>query len=416
MLRSLTVAAVLSSACGTAPPRPARLDPSHAASIQVGTVGGTTGFCPGGSAPQLDVTVATTDGKVLDSWSRGEDRAGKLPFATTFEWTASWGSVDSDGYVVLPPDPIDALDREVKVEVRITERPDLAGAIALTPDFGCGGSLGAAGPTGDGGPAGDSGGTGRPGGNDDGQHGAAAGERGGSARRGGDAGPGGPGPRVEAVLAYVTTASGRRFAALRTTANGEVSTTIFDPTGERWAVVAFGGSGGSGGSGGFGGQGGQGGNGRNPPSCSSSSSDSSGSGSGSGSSSSAPACDPGTDGAAGGDGGEGGDGGSGGDGGPGGSIELVYDVAFPELADLVLLDTRGGAAGGGGYGGNGGYGGRGGSGARSGYEGRNSSSGRQGPSGRDGQPGPAPVSRGGDVRKAVADLEARGLTLAKPGR
>ena len=133
--------------CGGPPePRPARLDPATAARIAVGLVGGGDRFCPGGAAPQLDVAVTTTTGAVLDSWSQGEGRAGKLPF-NTFEWTTSWGAVDGDGFVRLPDDPIAAIDRTVTVEVRVAERPDLTGTATLAADFGCGGSLGAAGAT-----------------------------------------------------------------------------------------------------------------------------------------------------------------------------------------------------------------------------------------------------------------------------
>ncbi len=95
----------LAGACGGPPtPQPARLDPATAASITARLAGGRDRFCPGGAAPQLDVAVATTAGKVLDSWTQGEHRDGKLPFST-FEFTTSWGQIDGDGFVRLPDDP-----------------------------------------------------------------------------------------------------------------------------------------------------------------------------------------------------------------------------------------------------------------------------------------------------------------------
>jgi hypothetical protein len=394
-------AAAMLAACGAAPSlRPATLDPKTAASIQVGVVGGAARFCPGGAAVQLDVAVATTDGRVLDSWSSGEGRAGRLPFST-FEWTTSWGAVDGDGFVRLPDDPLAAIGRTVAIEVRVAERPDLRGQVTLTPDFGCGGSVGGSGIAGTSGFGGSSGAPGAGGRADDGSHGAETGQRGGPGDHGSHGGDGGPGPAVVAWLGYVET-GGERLAILRARVHGQVQTAVFDPAGEPWAVVAFGGQGGSGGRGGDGGPGGTGGAGRAPTSGSS--------GSGSGSSEG----DPGSDGGDGGDGGQGGDGGDGGDGGPGGGLELTYDAAFPELATLVVTDTRGGAAGDGGYPGGGGQGGSGGTGARRGRDGQPGAAGRSGSDGREGAPGTAPVVRAGDIRAAFSDLAERGLVLAAP--
>lgn len=395
----------LAAGCGPVGPKPARLDASKATAIQVATVGGGLRFCPGGEAPQLEVAVTTTDGKRLDTWSRGEGRDGKLPF-NVFEYTTSWGQIDGDGFVRLPDDSIAAIGRTVTVEVRVAERPDLVGQLALEPDLGCGGTLGGVGPAGSSGWSGDSGQSGRPGANSDTSDGT-AGERGADGGPGSDGGPGGAGPRVTAALAYVDAPTGQRLVVLRTWVGGAASTTVFDPAGERWAVIAFGGDGGGGGSGGRGGSGGSGGNGRYATSSSSS-----GSGSGSGSSSGS-AGTPGTNGGPGGDGGRGGDGGNGGDGGLGGSIELIYDAAFPDLVDRVILDTRGGRGGAAGWAGDGGSGGSGGSGERRGYDGRSGQGGRTGVGGRDGGPGTRPTSAPGDVRRLFADLAERGLVISR---
>ncbi len=405
-LRPLLLAGFL-TACGPAGPRPARLDASKATAIEVTTVADARRFCPGGESIQLAVAVTTTDGKRLDTWNRGETRDGKLPF-NIFEYTTTWGQIDGDGFVRLPDDPIAAIGRVVTVEVRVAERPDLVGTVALEPDFGCGGVLGGLGAQGQSGWTGDGGHDGRAGaaGNDtsdgrDGEHGSDAGD-------GSDGGPGGPGPRVEAAVALVDTATGQRLAVLRTWSNGAAATTVYDPKGRPWGVVALGGEGGRGGSGGRGGAGGAGGNGTYK---SSSSSSGSGSGSGSGDGDDKP----GTSGGNGGDGGRGGDGGNGGDGGDGGTIELVYDAAFPELLDTIVVDNRGGRGGEAGWAGDGGAGGTGGSGERRGYDGRPGQSGRVGARGRDGVAGPRAQIRAGDVRALFADLAERGLTLVSPG-
>jgi hypothetical protein len=393
-------------ACGPAGPRPARLDASKATAIEVTTVANARRFCPGGESIQLAVAVALTDGKRLDTWSPGESRDGKLPF-NVFEYTTTWGQIDGDGFVRLPDDSIAAIGRKVDVEVRVAERPDLVGTVSLEPDFGCGGTLGGLGTAGQSGWNGDGGGDGRSGasGNDTSDGG--DGEHGGDAGDGSDGGPGGPGPRVEAAVAYVDTATGQRLAVLRTWADGRTSTTVFDPAGAAWGVVALGGDGGRGGSGGRGGAGGVGGSGTYKTSGSSSSS----SGSGSGSDDNKDEGKPGTSGGNGGDGGRGGDGGNGGDGGPGGTIELIYDPAFPELLDKIVIDNRGGRGGGAGYAGDGGYAGSGGSGERRGYDGRAGQPGRGGSPGRDGMTGPRADVHPGDVHELFRDLADRGLTL-----
>ncbi|MCL4224012.1 MAG: hypothetical protein KJZ91_06000 [Myxococcales bacterium] len=386
----------LAVACGPAAPRPARLDAAKATAIEVGLVGDGRRFCPGGEARQLEIVVATSDGQRLDTWSRGEGRGGKLPF-TVFEYTTTWGQIDGDGFVRLPDDPIAAIGRVVTVEVRVAERPDLVGQVALEPDFGCGGTLGGLGARGGSGWGGQVGADGRPGQAGTTTRDGAPGEHGGDGGHGSDGGPGGGGPHVTAALTYVTAATGQRLAALRVWADGGVSTTVFDPAGNRWAVVALGGDGGAGGAGGRGGAGGAGGAGTPRTS---STTDASGD--------EVPG-NPGTAGGSGGDGGRGGDGGSGGDGGPGGTLEVVYDEAFPELAELLLVDTRGGRGGGAGWAGEGGPGGAGGGGERRGHDGRRGPSGRAGAAGRDGPAGPRPVVRPGAVAERFADLVARGL-------
>jgi hypothetical protein len=399
----LAVSTSLAVACGPAGPKPARLDASKATAISVATVANARAFCPGGESIQLAVGVSLADGKRLDTWSRGESRDGKLPF-NIFEYTTSWGQVDGDGFVRLPDDSIAAIGRTVTVEVRVSERPDLVGKVTLEPDFGCGGTLGGVGAGGRSGWTGDAGHDGRTGaaGNDtsDGQNG----EHGGDAGDGSDGGPGGPGPRVEAAVAYVDTATGQRLAVLRTWADGAVATTVYDPTGRAWGVLAHGGAGGSGGSGGRGGHGGAGGSGTYKTS-------GSGSGSGSGSDDDRDEGKPGTSGGDGGDGGRGGHGGDGGDGGNGGTIELVYDPAFPELLETIVLDNRGGGGGSGGWAGDGGYPGTGGSGERRGHDGRAGQSGRAGSPGRDGMSGPRAAVHPGDVRELFKDLADRGLTV-----
>jgi hypothetical protein len=109
-----------------------------------------------------------------------------------------------------------------------------------------------------------------------------------------------------------------------------------------------------------------------------------------------------------GNGGNGGNGARGGRGGDGGSVEVVIDSRFPELANLVQTDVRGGAGGAaGGYG-------AGGEGGGTNAE-RNASTGNPGnngydggENGADGRQGSARVTRG-DVARRFANL--RGVTI-----
>ncbi|MBE7451899.1 MAG: hypothetical protein HS111_24330 [Kofleriaceae bacterium] len=225
----------LAVACGPAAPRPARLDAAKATAIEVGLVGDGRRFCPGGEARQLEIVVATSDGQRLDTWSRGEGRGGKLPF-TVFEYTTTWGQIDGDGFVRLPDDPIAAIGRVVTVEVRVAERPDLVGQVALEPDFGCGGTLGGLGARGGSGWGGQVGADGRPGQAGTTTRDGAPASTAATAATAATAGRGG-GPHVTAALTYVTAATGQRLAALRCGPTAGVDHGL-DLAGNRWAVVA----------------------------------------------------------------------------------------------------------------------------------------------------------------------------------
>src|SRR5688500_4436504 len=117
-MRRAAMAAILLAGCATPGPKVVKLDPTQATAIEVALVGGGKTYCAGGDPSQLDVAVTTTDGKRLDTWSRGEPKEGKLP-ASTFSWTSSWGTVDADGLVQIPKDPIAALGKQVTVEVEV---------------------------------------------------------------------------------------------------------------------------------------------------------------------------------------------------------------------------------------------------------------------------------------------------------
>ena len=99
-----------------------------------------------------------------------------------------------------------------------------------------------------------------------------------------------------------------------------------------------------------------------------------------------------------GNGGAGGTGGDGGIGGAGGSIDVTYDAAFPELADLIHTDVSGGAGGAGGAGGSGGSGGTTNA-SLNAYRGNSGEDGSAGSSGSAGPAGAATVHAGNVVGK-----------------
>lgn len=112
-------------------------------------------------------------------------------------------------------------------------------------------------------------------------------------------------------------------------------------------------------------------------------------------------------------GGNGGDGAQGGDGGDGGTVDIVYDPAFPELADLLGANVEGGPPGENGAGGNGGEGGS--SNADEDKAEGGGGDGGNGPrtTGRSGHRGRA-SSRAGNVSGRFANL--RGIQLLGRGR
>jgi hypothetical protein len=400
------------------PPRPAKVDPASVVAITLHTGSGQTSYCPHGGPPHLGARVATTDGKVLETWMPGAGIGGRLEVGA-FEWTTSWGGIDGAARLTVPYDPIAALDRDVTVSVRLVDRPDLVATMTLAPSFGCGGVVGDAGAAGASGWRGADGHAGRDGspgsaGRDssedrdptDGTDGGDGGD-GGHGGDGTDGGDGGPGPVVEVAVTQIEHDRHGTLIAVAVVTRSGTSWFLVDPEGARFAAVAEGGAGGSGGSGGAGGRGGHGG---------------AGGDGGDGLRRNDGTTPPGGDGGRGGDGGNGGgggDGGRGGNGGDGGELHVVVDARWPHLAQAIGLSTRGGAAG---YGGSAGSSGGSGDGGRGGYAGSNGGSsgtagtggqagrsGRSGPDGRAGRDGRPPQVRTGDVSAYFPELVEAGL-------
>ncbi len=366
------------------PPTPARVDPSKVTQLAVHTGGGVTEYCPHGAAVQLGASVTLVDGKVIETWAPGASVEGRLEL-DKLEWTTSWGVVDAEGRLRLPDDPIGALDRDVTVQARLVDRPDLVAQLTLAPTFGCGGTIGdvgVAGVSGSWGPHGEPGRDGEDGDDDDAPGDGGDGSDGGA---GGDGGDGGPGPVIEAAVTRLDTERHGALLAVRVVTGGATGLYLVDPDGAPFSIVALGGAGGSGGAGGNGGNGGAGGD------------DSSKDGQRAGN---------------GGRAGDGGRGGRGGDGGDGGEIVLYVDARYPELGRAIGLSTAGGAAGAGGYGGYGGQPGRAGT-SSNGDPGTAGTAGAQGPDGPDGHLGrdgqPPRVTASDDLARWFTPLVDAGI-------
>jgi hypothetical protein len=380
-----TLLAVLAlGACVTpySGPRLATFDPAQAKAVDLIAVGGARAVCPNGPPPQLKAVITLTDGRRLETWQSGESQEGRLGF-DAFEWSASPGSVNQSGLLVLPPDPFALVDRTIAVTARVAGKPELESQLELTTRWDCGGHADARGPAGQSGQSGWSGSSGAAGRSGDATNAAGDGSPGEHGQDGGDGGPGQPGPAVEVALALVATQASGQLVLVRVGS----AHFLFDPKGEKFHVAADGGGGGSGGSGGSGGAGGPGGS---------------------------NSVQGGGDGGRGGDGGNGGNGGRGGDGADGGSIHVRHDRRHPELLDRVTYSNGGGPGGSGGNGGFAGSAGSGGSSAsgRKGVDGRAGQSGQSGSTGRSGRGGGPAEVQAADVRALFAEEIERGLPIA----
>ncbi|MCA9673944.1 MAG: hypothetical protein KC464_02800, partial [Myxococcales bacterium] len=203
------------------PPQPAHVDPSQVTQLEIHAAGGATRYCPQGDALQLGGTVTTSDGKVIESWAPGASIEGRLPM-TSFEWTTSWGSVDGDGRLRLPRDPIAALDRDVTIQARLVDRPDLVAELTVAPSYACGGTVGDSGVSGDSGWYGQDGARGQDGQSGTDDRAPTDGQDGGDGGGGGDAGDGGPGPSIDVALTRIETPRHGTLVAVRVvTASGD---------------------------------------------------------------------------------------------------------------------------------------------------------------------------------------------------
>lgn len=339
-----------------------------------------TSLCPGQSAQML-VTAKLSHKKKTDKHKTVQTpdanssvkNVGSLGF-DNFEFSSDQGSFGERGIFTASPDVLATAVDGFAINTVYKPQPDPhTFDNHYVPNYDCIKHAGAAGPTGQGGNIGSIGDSG-----DGGSSGSSeqAGENGGAGGPGGngtDGGPGGPGPTLTAYATLVKTPHHEHLVMLKVTGDHN-DVVLFDPQ-KPITLSASGGAGGSGGSGGDGGSGGSGGSGY-----------------------------PGGNG---GPGGSGGVGGNGGDGGPGGQLVFIYDEAFPQLADVVMVSAAGGPggyAGGAGMGGNGGsYGSGIGDGAPKGADGPDGPDGTQG---RGGQPGPdgTAIAQAGNVDAFFADL------------
>lgn len=291
----------------------------------------------------------------FETWqgSGAVNKNGKLDFAD-FAFHSPQGQFDDSGWFTPNRDLLASAGSEFELTTAYKRRPDkFTFKLSFKPDYQC---ITGSGIDGDSGSPGANGSTGASGERGPDGSDTVAGGRGtdGSAgSAGGNGSDGAPGPSIQVFVTMVKTPFYDRLVALKLV--GAIDDFLLFPTEQKVAISARGGDGGSGGSGGPGGRGGDGGSG-NP-------------------------------GGNGGNGGAGGVGGNGGSGGPGGNITLTYDSRFPELAQLVVLDVRGGQPGEAGAPGPGGSGGSGGSGRGNGTLGSSGSSGPTGASGSAGAPG-----------------------------
>ncbi len=313
--------------------------------------------------------------KTLETWegSPESSRIGKMGF-DQFEFASAQGSIDEHGFFHPSPDLIATAASGFEITTKYKADPQkFSFSNAYKPTYDCitmGGGYGPSGQMGNTGPSGNDGASGSGGSSEQ------AGGHGGDGTAGGQGGngtDGGPGPNIVAYATVVRTPHHDHLVALKLTGDVE-DVLLFDPK-QPFTLSVAGGAGGPGGQGGSGGARGNGGS--------------------------------GFPGGTGGVGGDGGAGGNGGNGGPGGSVTLVYDPAFPELANAIRLDASGGpggSAGAPGYGGSAGSAGSAlGEGATAGAAG---TQGTEGTPGMAGQPGPDGIARAeaGDVAEVFAFL------------
>ncbi len=272
-------------------------------------------------------------------------RMGKMGF-DEFKFETTDGTIDEKGFFHANPDVVATVDG---FEIRTTylRAPEkFAFVNEYKPTYDCMTQSGAVGAGGDGGSSGVSGDNGQMGSGGSSDRGGSDGGDGAPGGPGGDGRDGGAGPAVVAYATMVKTSLHDRLVMVKVT-GGTEDVVLFHPE-NRFVISAAGGMGGPGGSGG-----------------------------------------------------------SGGNGGAGGSVTLIYDAAFPELANMISLDASGGPGGPAGSPGSAGNAGSKGSalgeGATSGASG---TGGTQGAEGTSGQDGPAGVveARAEDVSEAFAFL------------
>ena len=323
--------------------------------------------------------------KAFETWvgPPGTSRNGKLDFSE-FAFDSPLGSFDDDGFFTPNKDLRASAGKELAIKAVYRARLDkFSFDLTFKPDYACirsapfGGTKGAAGSSGASGSAGQ---PGRYGGSSAGGNGGPGGPGG----RGGQGADGGDGPKLQVFATFVKTPYYPKLLAIRI--RGERDDLLLAPADQPFVIDAVGGPGGDGGQGSSGGPGGSGGAGT-------------------------PAGD-------GGNGGSGGDGGNGGKGGHGGDIEIIFDPAYPELANLVQGNAAGGKAGSPGGGGGAGQKGTGGAGTgqnpRSGANGTDGASANRGGEGAVGPAGRVSARSGEAISQVVAPPDITPFAVEKP--
>lgn len=299
-------------------------------------------------------TVQTPDGNA------SVKNVGTLGF-DNFTFSSEQGSFGERGFFTASPDILGTAIDGFAINTVYTPQPDPhTFDNRYIPNYDCITHAGASGPGGRSGSSGSMGSSGASGSSGSSEKAGENGGAGGPAGDGTDGGDGGPGPTIIAYATIVKTPHHDHLVMLKVT--GDHNDVLLFDTQKPITLSASGGPGGSGGSGGSGGRGGSGGSGY-----------------------------PGGNGGA---GGAGGRGANGGNGGPGGQLVFIYDEAYPELANVVMLNASGGPGGYGGSAGNGGDGGSYGSGNGEGApDGAKGAEGPDGIAGQSGQSGPDGVAQ-----------------------
>ena len=309
----IALAPLMMVACRIAPRGPVDLRDAHVVQVYLGAKGARQSFCPGEAAP-LDVVIDAVlpgDDRTTRFHTHREDLWDWLFDPVTLRMASAQGSIDEEAIFHASRDPLVSANGYL-IDLH-TSGP--AFGLRFPPSYECVTTFGSTGRIGE---------SGR-----DGERGPWTVDEPMAGQTGGDGGAGGPGPSFRVFVTWVRTPYYPKLLAA--VAEAGFDGVALAPPDRALTITARGGDGGAGGRGGPG----------------------------------APgqyecrwnrrkkehsACLPTVDLKP----GFGGTGGAGGEGGTGGELEVHVDRRYPEIAERLALDVRGGAGGIGGRGGAGG--------------------------------------------------------------